>query len=1008
MNNTLIKRSSVAVAIAAALTSMTGTAFAQEQEETEVIEVTGIRSALASALNEKRASANIKEVIQAEDIGKLPDQNLAEVLENITGIQITRTAGVGSGVQIRGTDSNRVEINGVSTVGSGTGRSGINFQDVPAALVAAVEVTKVPTAKDVEGSVGGIINLRTLRGLSLKDRLISVKAQGEHSDLAESVVPRLSGTFGDNWETDIGKVGVVLTGSYTRQDIASFNPRVDRDREVLPDSGRASAESFPFLRAQFFDQIIERYEYETKTVTGSLEYEPYDGLKFYMDMTLSDQESAKQNARAMFSGTGGSHVVDNTNNTAFETVDLGTIDGPNGVLNLGQVQVVSQGILGTGEGSSIDPNLRTASITGSRVTDSSVFALGSEWQGDKLKLTAEFSYSGSETVHPDLTTELDFINPNDTQPYYDEASNRTKNDNGVPIIFDTTGGTLQFGIAPGLAETPTTAMLLAPENYALKKVNRQLNEVKNEEKALRIDATYDVSDMNEFFMDVHAGMRFNTNSSERINVNSVVDFGRVLNRPLGNLFSNILTPGADNFNAADDRSLYVKDYLVIDPSASFNNPEAVISSINSAIETHNANEGTTLDSLEVPTAEVTSFFEIEEETLALYLQGDFDVEAGDIPIRGNVGVRYITTDVTSNGVNVIDDVATPTQTTTSHDYVLPRFNMTAEVHEDLLVRAGYAQDIRRANFNDLSTSTRFGGGAGSVKAGNPYLKPEEVKSFDLSAEYYLSDASMISVGLFHKVRSELHETTLDNPEEPIGAVSGQIERDVTAPCENGGIFNPQITDRGVWSSVTTGKGMCVPLEAVFNVPGDETQTGIELSAQYDLSGYESELGWASGFGVIANYTYQKAGSQLDAYNKATGDANALNKLLDRFDTDQSTATLDDDQVQERIEFLNLSENAYNITMFYDKYDLNVRMRYTWRSEFKTKDKISFDLPRIVADRAQLNMSVSYDISEDVTLGLEGVNLLREDRSQYCVNEGALFCAQGLTDRRVVFGVTAKM
>ena len=95
---------------------MTISAQADDDSDADVAEevvVTGIRSALASAVAQKRSSDNLIEVIVAEDIGKLPDQNLAEVLENITGVQITRTAGVGTGVQIRGTNSNRVEINGV-------------------------------------------------------------------------------------------------------------------------------------------------------------------------------------------------------------------------------------------------------------------------------------------------------------------------------------------------------------------------------------------------------------------------------------------------------------------------------------------------------------------------------------------------------------------------------------------------------------------------------------------------------------------------------------------------------------------------------------------------------------------------------------------------------------------------------------------------------------------------------------------------------------------------------
>ena len=118
---------------------------AQSSENEEVAEevvVTGIRSALASANAQKRNSDNLVEVIVSEDIGKLPDQNLAEVLENITGVKITRTAGVGTGVQIRGTNSNRVEINGVSTVGAGSSRNGISFEDINASIISSLEVIK--------------------------------------------------------------------------------------------------------------------------------------------------------------------------------------------------------------------------------------------------------------------------------------------------------------------------------------------------------------------------------------------------------------------------------------------------------------------------------------------------------------------------------------------------------------------------------------------------------------------------------------------------------------------------------------------------------------------------------------------------------------------------------------------------------------------------------------------------------------------------------------------------
>src|SRR5690606_12520581 len=87
-----------------AISAVSSMGYAQD-DAIEEITVTGIRASLQGAIEEKRAASYLIEVIQSEDIGKLPDQNLAEVLENITGVQITREGGVGVGVQIRGTDA---------------------------------------------------------------------------------------------------------------------------------------------------------------------------------------------------------------------------------------------------------------------------------------------------------------------------------------------------------------------------------------------------------------------------------------------------------------------------------------------------------------------------------------------------------------------------------------------------------------------------------------------------------------------------------------------------------------------------------------------------------------------------------------------------------------------------------------------------------------------------------------------------------------------------------------
>ena len=305
------------LSVSAVIFSPTVLAQDADDEVIEEIIAVGIRGALANAVDQKRNSDKLVEVVIAEDIGKLPDQNLAEVMEGITGVQITRTAGVGTGVQIRGTNANRIEINGVSTAGSGSGRSGIDFEDVNASIISAVEVTKAPDAKTIEGSVGGTVNLKTIRPLELTETLGSVRIQGEDSSLStESIQPRFSGAFGDNWDTDAGSFGFVISGSYTEQESVSFRPRADRDTLAAP-PGATPAE---FLGIQFFVQEQENYDYETTNFATTFEWAPNDSLKFHFDAIINDQQRSQDSYRLQASGVGS--FVNTSIPTAFETVNF--------------------------------------------------------------------------------------------------------------------------------------------------------------------------------------------------------------------------------------------------------------------------------------------------------------------------------------------------------------------------------------------------------------------------------------------------------------------------------------------------------------------------------------------------------------------------------------------------------------------------------------------------------------------------------------------------------------
>ncbi len=1038
-----LSKITLAVLSATAL-NMAPVAHAQEvptdvkeaKETVEVIEVTGIRSSLTSALAEKRDTTNLIEVIEAVDIGKLPDQNLAEVLENVTGVQITRTAGVGTGVQIRGSNANRVEINGASTVGTGDGRSGMKFEDLSAAIIAGVEITKAGEAKTVEGSIGGTINLRTIRPLELTETLGSLRLQGEDSSLTEDgVQPRFSGAYGDNWELDGGgKFGVVISGSYTKQEATSFRPRVDRDGglvenvnadifrlddhdddENTPDipvqqSNPASGQDFDYLGIQFLNQELENFEFETTNIAATFEYAPNDDMKFFFDAVITDQEVRQESTRVQASGV--STVRDDVAPSTFQTVNFGSLDG----VQLGSIQAALTGnITPNLSNDDDDPNLRFNSDTGARISDSELFRLGGEWQAtSNLFVSAELSYASSDTRTPSLNTQLNFINPNVNTPVDNLDSNgvitsSSSNDNSVPFIYDLNGEALTFGIDFDSIFAPTVDQLTDPNNVVLDQVDFSNGSTENSDTTFRIDSTYFLDE--GIITSVDAGLRFNNVKHESLSISDRIGgFSRMIDSPNGSLFADLLVDGPSNFGEADGRELALRNFIIIDPDIAFNNPQTVIDTLETAMQTHRDDilargisdfldddgDVRPLDFLDQEPGS-TAGFEVEEETTALYVQANFEYEW----LRGNFGLRYVETDITSVGNTEVNGVVSQVNNEGDYSYTLPRINIVADLSDDLLLRMSWGEDIRRPDFGDLDTSVSFGTNENqSVAFGNPELEPEEVTAFDISLEWYFAEAAVLSVGYFEKDITNLHSDQTE-----FAQVFANGFRDTDTSCPGGGTFNPS-AQPNVFGADNQADGLCVDIDTRLNDDAEITQSGFEIAFQYDLSSFEDDLGWASGFGVQANYTYQEFDGGSVTNGSATRGTDVFNAINGIY-SDEDFVTVN--ALQGLLDF---SENAYNITAYYEKNGLSARLRYTWREAFRTDDTAAgasrnstLGFPVVTHDRGQLNASVSYDVNDKLNVGIEAVNLTEEDIIQSCVNENALQCAQGITDRRVTFGAT---
>jgi iron complex outermembrane receptor protein len=222
-----------ALAVAPAFAQDQASAAAADPANEEII-VSGIRASLEQAADIKRDAPQVMDVITAEDVGKLPDSNVAEALQRVTGVQITRVFGEGQSVSVRGLQQVRVEVDGRTLLGWSArlsppendqlGRSS-GLDSVPSSLFGRLEVRKSPLASQAEGGLGGTVNLVTPKPLSFKEPTFSIRAQGVYSENSDKVEPAITG-FATTKFAD-GRIGVMIAGEYQKR--TSTNQTFERN-----------------------------------------------------------------------------------------------------------------------------------------------------------------------------------------------------------------------------------------------------------------------------------------------------------------------------------------------------------------------------------------------------------------------------------------------------------------------------------------------------------------------------------------------------------------------------------------------------------------------------------------------------------------------------------------------------------------------------------------------------------------------------------------------------------
>jgi iron complex outermembrane receptor protein len=861
----------IAAAVSLALARHAAAAADSEQaanssgEELETVLVTGIRASLQESLEVKRDSQTVVDVITSEDVGKFPDKNVAEALQRVSGVSISREFGEGERVSIRGTapNLNRTQLNGHSMATADwfvldqlAATRSFNYLMLPTEVIGQTEVIKGSQADIEEGGIGGTVNIKTRNPLDLPSTTFSGSLQGAYTELADSTDPQATALF--SWKNEAESVGILLAGIYQerniRRDGIEFLGYSDR---VIADQGGATLAVPDLLGSALFEQDRVR--------TGgnfALQFRPSDALDINVTGLYSklEADNFNHNYMAWYTNMFNSGAAPTNTSVKDGTLVGGTFaNSPDG-----------WGVV-------YDAILRDA-----------------ETETSSLDFDVSFDVSDTLTLHGKIgTTSAD--GKTSVQPFWETQAHTGFTwdfSNGVPEV--------NFTDIPDRTDPASLPVL----GWASQ--NQFLNE--DDEFYAYADAEFKVEmgAINSFKF----GVKY-TDHERNVNITYGQTRGLLSatgcdgapcslafaagDATPGDFLADIARPGTVNsYRLVSEqrlREIYgALDFVEYDP----NDPNIVANWPNFP-----TNHFGPLES-----------FDITEKTLGGYAMANFEAEG----MRGNFGVRIVQTQQTSDGWQVGVSANTPGATNNpfgmiaplsiDHDYtdVLPSANIIFDLSDDVIMRFGAARVMARPEYNRIApTITAFTPLLFTGTGGNPGLDPYRANQFDLSTEWYFGEGSLLAGALFYK-DVESYVTNGTGPERLPTEISDPNDSrldDPEADCQPGG----------------TGIYHCIyQIDRPVNGPGGHIQ-GVEITWQQPIAG---------GFGVIANYTYSDASADDGA--PVAGNSDNTANLIAYFENDRFGARLSYNYRSEYFIDKDRGRDLYSDAT--DSLDLSVNVKLT--------------------------------------------------------------------------------
>ena len=982
------------------------TAGASNPDELQEVVVTGFRASLQSALDAKRKAIQPIESVAAEDIGKMPDQNVSESLQRLPGVSINRAGGQGTQVLIDGLGNNLITLNGevlltgreIYSSGEASGGAGgiqyASLQGIPSEQVGGIDVIKNPTAQNREGGLGGIIDIKTRSplaqdmGLNLAGNLRGSKATGADGGITPVATLVAGFKFSDKFAITASVsyddekthdkqfqdqnrnqwlvTNTATVGSYVGSPVASTNTTL------------ANGQTYIDPQLAYFTDGLDQNKTTGATFGAEMAWNDDVTSTFNWLMTREQETTISYSNKAWFSGGSGE------NNAAGAPASFPGID-PSQPFSIDSHGVIQSATM-------IANGAETATLFEENTTLANNFQFNTKFGGSGpvtgdaglafAKATGDYEADQADVEHGFYGA---FNGPASIQPgapgCNNGGNNCTNGNHGYAWVWNN-GGTSGLPSASYPNNYGYTSVLSNPA-YTLFKSNwAWANKLDETNWAVKGDVYFKAGKI----LDMTAGVRYENREVDYVHGRYLIDgvnpygIGGV---GAGTAAGNCCT------GAATGTWIYFSDpgYATIPYSTPQTNPNLLLTYNNFAngpIAVKNpytggmTNPSTYLNTLwaqagvtnntEAFFKDALNSYDVTDKTTAAFIMGD----AGDDIYHANFGVRVVRNQLSVdggetnpngstfqgtaswNGVNSND---VPFEKSRSYTDVLPVFNFVLNATDDQKIRFGAARVVSPQNLNDIGRGLQYGftrapdGPNGQVRfkfdggtSGNADLDPFRASQFDVSWEDYFAHGALASVGGFYKAVDNF-VTTANVPTFVNDGVGGSTAN-VSTPI-NGG----------------SGK--------IY---------GMEVIGQYAFE---------SGLGFQANYTL--------ANSSSTQSSSFGNNLP----------------------IPGVSKNSVNVIAYFERAGFSGRVAYAWRDKAVNSSGVgsSFAFQDIngnstvytvySAPYGQVDAQVGYDFNSHIGIVLSAVNLTDAKQHTYLQWPNEPFTYDD-TGRRIFFGVKGKL